>query len=497
MSNNNLNNLNDRELEKALEITLSLKTPDEEITNSVTPWKKAMTMALCGITFTILTPDFFYINYILPIIGSFLLLFGFRRMRIDSREFKACYILSWAKIAASVFAVFLNSTIYASGDLGSTVGNINLVVSLISSFGLITALTLAIRKTQINANMPVNIKSAIAMMILYLVMLIWALLETEVPLFGWAVIISYIAILVNLHKIIKSIDKAGYSIKSVSSKISDKSIAIILIIVIVSGIVCGYLFFHSYDMQWEEFSSEEHASVAEIKKDLKNKGFPENVLNDMSNEDIEACKGALKVYSETEEQFVDESIDELGINFNAHETKEIRFTHILLRLDEEGDMWRYITYFEWLGPENFYGTEAIQIWSDHGCHWVDSNGYFGRVLYTENGKDYASPFFEFGNQSYIDETPILGGSKNDVFAKFSFPEGDLKQRGYISYTGEAKGTITGAWINYCHQKTFLQYPVTSAAKNRQKDLSTDSGAFVVIYDIYNFFIDKENGFEPE
>lgn len=488
MSNGKINNLNDRELEKALEITLASKTPGEEITKSVTPWKKAMTMALYGIAFTMLTPNIFYINYVLPMIGSFLLLFGFRRMRNDSREFKACYILSWVKIAVSIFAVFLNSTIYASGDLGSAVGNVNMSISLASSLGLMVALALAVRKTQIKAGLSVNVKSAVAMIILYIILLVWALLGTEVPVLGWAVIISYIVILVNLHKIIKSIDTAGYVIENSSSKIPDKALGLVLIAVIAASIACGYLFFHGYDMHWEEVSSEEHTAVEEMKEELKDKGFPENVLNDMSREDIEACKGALEVYSETEERSVDESLSDLGINPDDPETKEIRFTHVILLLDGERDEWRYIHHFEWINGDDFYGTEAIQIWHQYANSWIDYDSFIGRVLYTENGITYAAPYYMFDNEKYVNDHVILGGLYDEAFARFSFPAGRLKQRGYVSYVGAASDNayFTGSWINYNHQKTFLQYPVTSAAKSRQKDLSYDNGAYIVVDDVFLF-----------
>ncbi len=489
MTERHLNNFADRDLEKALEITLSPKTPDEVVVNCVTPWKKAMTMALLGIAFTMLTPNLFYLNYILPAIGIPLLFFGFRRLRGDSREFRVCFIISAIKTALCILNLFFNSTIYSSGDYGNTAKNILLSLSLMNTFALIISLIFAIKKTQLRANLPVKIRSLIAMAVLYIILLVWALLGVSIPILGWAVIISYIAILVNIHKILKDIDTAGYCVKPSPVKISDTVAGILLIAVTALGIVSGYLFFHSYDMKWNSVSQSENASVIKTKEKLKKLGLPETVLDDMSDEDIIACKDAVSVYSETAEYSVDESYEVVGfiINPDDRETKEIRFTHILICLDKERNLWMYLEHFEWINGDNFYGTEAIQLWTSHGSRWTDPDSYSGRVLYTENGKTYFSPFFALGSEGYEDETPILGGKKNDVFAKFSFPSGNLRQRGYICYIGNGKSeTHTGCWLNYNHQKTFLQYPVTSAAKSRQKDLSTDNGAFIVIDDIYNF-----------
>ena len=494
MNNQDFKNLSDRELESALSISLSDKAPIEEITNSVTPWKKAMTKALLGIAFTALTPAILWLNYILPAIGIVLLLLGFRKLRHESKEFRACYVLSIIKVGICILNLFLYSTIYGSDDYETDFHNIISVLSVIVTFLIIIFLTMAIRKAQIKASLPVKIRSAIAMIILYVILLVWSILQLEIPLLGYAAVISYIIILINLFRIMKDIDTAGYAIEAAPVKISDKIVCLLLIFITAISIVCGFVFFHSYNMQWKEFSQSEHNQVSEIKEDLLSKGFPERVLNDMSAKDIAACKDAVKVYSETEEYSVDESFDLLGfiINPDNPDTKEIRFTHVMISLNQERNIWMCLDHFEWLNGDNFYGTEAIQIWSDHGSNWTDLDSYSGRVLYDENGKTYSSPYFSFTNESYINEHPILGGKTNDIFAKFSFPTGNLNQRGYVCYIGDEKATgLTGSWINYNHQKTFLQYPVESAAKSRQTNSAVANGAFIMILDAFSFFSDKE------
>ena len=214
----------------------------------------------------------------------------------------------------------------------------------------------------------------------------------------------------------------------------------------------------------------------------------------MSNKDIIACKNAVKIYSETEEYSVDESLDLLGFTINPDNpnTNEIRFTHLMISLDKERKLWMYLNHFEWLNGDNFYGTEAIQIWSSHGSAWTDCDSYSGRVLYDKNGKTYSSPYFSFTDESYINKTPILGGEESDVFAKFSFPSGNLKQRGYVCYIGDEKWDgFAGTRMNYNHQKTFLQYPVKSAAKSRQTDYTVSNGAFILIMDSFSFFTDTK------
>lgn len=496
MSKQDWNSLNEQEFDKALEISLSPKTPDEEIVKQVTPWRKSVTMALLGIAFTTLTPEIFYLNYILPAIGIILGVLGFRKLRRESKEFKACYILSIFKTVVYIFDFSRLSTVYNSGDYDNAFMYFISVPSIIASFLIFIFFTLAIRNAQLKADLPVKIKSSAAMIILYIILLIWAILTVEIPILGWAVIISYIVILINIYRILKDIDTAGYAIESAPVKIPDGVAAVLIVLVTVAGIVCGYLFFHSYDMQWQEFSQSEHSEVEEIKENLLSMGFPERVLNDMSAEDIEMCGDAVKVFSEVEEWSVDESLDILGFEVNSDnpETMEIRFTHVLLKIDEERNEWRYIHNFEWINGDNFYGTEAIQIWCNYSTEWVDPNSYVGRVLYTENGKDYAAPFFSYVQDNFRNTSAVFANiNQSDVFAKFSFPEGNLNQRGYVSYVGSPNGdTLTGSWINYNHQKTWMQFPVTSAAKSRQKILTSHNGAFVMFDDVFLFHTDTES-----
>lgn len=495
MNKDNLNILSEKEFDDILKNTLNAKPPNEDIAKSITPWKKAFNTAILGMALSSLVPNILLMNYILPVIGTLLSIAGFRILRQENKHFRACYILSAVKAVMAVLNCIFSATVYSTVEVNHPLGKTLGFAGFAATFLIFIFFTLAIRQTQIKANIPVNIRNPVAMIFLYLVIGLLSLLQYNGIIIGWSVIIGYIVIAVNFFRIPKTLDSAGYVIKSAPVRVHMAFISVFVTLCVVAGVVCGYMFFHNFPMKWEETPTQEPTEITEIKEHLLSLGFPERVLDDMSEDDISACKNATKVFYETEEQSVDEEIDFLGINPDDPETKEIRFTHILIKDNCPHEQWRLIHHFEWINGDDFYGTEAIQIWSQYAKYkaLVNRNSYSGRVLYTENGKNYASPFYSFTTESYKYDLVVFDKStQTDMFANFSFPAGNLKQRGYVSYSFYLNSdTSTGSWINYNHQKTWMQFPVVSAAESRRKDSTVSNGAFIMILDAFTFFTDTE------
>ena len=91
--------------------------PPEEIVDAVNPWKQAMNRILWGMAFTTITFQFWNLDYILPMIGMFLMLFGFRTLREENKWFKTCWQLMLVRITYFVFMCIFNATIYRSMHL--------------------------------------------------------------------------------------------------------------------------------------------------------------------------------------------------------------------------------------------------------------------------------------------------------------------------------------------------------------------------------------------
>ena len=107
----------------------------------------------------------------------------------------------------------------------------------------------------------------------------------------------------------------------------------------------------------------------------------------------------------------------------------------------------------------------------------------GRVLCEQNGQSYAAPYYFLGEQ-----TCTAGGfpwqqhAGNDVFAAFSMLPGGERCRGYLTYPMEKvrDGFIVNGWLDYTHQKTWLQYPAVTALEKRLAGSWNHDGAFRTI-----------------
>ena len=88
--------------------------PPEEIVRSVTPWRRAMDRVLTGSALRAVTLSLFGLQYLLPALGTLLLLLGYRALRRENRWFRACFAMAAAETAYSIPLLALNtSSVYA------------------------------------------------------------------------------------------------------------------------------------------------------------------------------------------------------------------------------------------------------------------------------------------------------------------------------------------------------------------------------------------------
>ena len=90
------------------------KLPPQDIAEEETLWKKSINRVLVGITFTAITLNFALLNYILPAIGTLLLLLGFRSLQHENKWFKRCFVISIIRTVYFFWVLILNTTILQS-----------------------------------------------------------------------------------------------------------------------------------------------------------------------------------------------------------------------------------------------------------------------------------------------------------------------------------------------------------------------------------------------
>ena len=489
MSNHKQENMNDSDFEAMLANSVS-ELPPDDIIAEVTPWKKSTNRVLIGLALTTVTLNFWCLNYILPAIGTVLMLLGFRTLRKENKWFKACFGVSIAKAAYFFPFLIINTTIYQEQFQDSAVSAVLTAVSLILPFIEFICLWRGFISVQKKAGLTPHAKEIIALIIWYAILCPLAFIQYEGFIIAGIMIIAYVFIIRNLYKLSKELDDAGYAIKATPIKITDSCFVISLAAVLIIGGVCGYLFGSSYHMKWQPINSAEHNEVEDIKSNLTNLGFPEYVLNDLSAEDIMSCKGALQVIVDTEDRSFNDENSVLTEIANS-DNQNIRLTGVGVKVPDDKEKWVIFHHFIWTESPKFYGTESIQLWPayNHIEGWTSAGDVTGRILYDKDGETYVADYYSLDTVTYESNDVFFGSQNNtDVFAAFSMPRSGSNHRGYLAYSvyGAHGDYIMDSWFNYTHQQSPLQYPVMTAKQKRMTNMWNDAGAFKTVQNTLQF-----------
>lgn len=484
MTNRNWDPANEQAFDALLQNSLS-ELPPDDVVKEVTPWRRAMNRILTGLALNLITLNFLNLNFILPTIGLLLLLLGFRALRRENGWFKGCYILTILRLAYVLPTLVLNATVYQSAFYASPVIPFLTALNLALMFAVLFCFWRGLRAVQKKAGLPGQSAGAAALMAWSVLICLLALTNYEGLFLGLVFFLIYILILRSLFRLSGKLDEAGYVIRPAPVRVPDRTLTAVILVFLSIGLACAYLFFNRYPMEWQPQSVTEDAETAEIKEQLISLGFPEDVLADLTEDDVRSCQGALQVV-------VNVDVMDVSNEFTHSPEQALRFTGIAVQLPGERQQWKLFHHFQWTGNPTFYGTEAILLWpysASYGPDWTTataqppySGEITGQVLYDKDGQVYAAPFYALEAELYT--SPFFSGAQasTDIFASFSLPRSGENHRGYVSYTFSAltDNIKIYSWMNYTHQRLWFQYPVRTAREERIA--VSDAGTFFTIQD---------------
>lgn len=474
--------------------------PPEEIVADVTPWRRAMERVLFGLALCTITLNFLCLNYILPAIGTVLLVLGFRALRRENPWLGGCFVCAVLRAACVFPSLILNTTILPGDAFRSAAA----VVSAALMLALLLCFWQGLRAVLRKAGLPAQGGGAGSLLAWYVLMCVLAAVHYT----GWivpiAMLVGYVCILRSLLRLSGALDEAGYAIVPQPVRVTDRCIALVLAAALGIGCTLGYLFGSRYRMDWQPADTSEQTQTEATRQQLLALGFPEAVLNDLTPEDIAACDGALRVVVEVEDHPVNdgrtvlrrESDGEGGVvsvQDTVYDVRELRLTGVAVQLPGERETWRVYHHFLWTTDPGFCGTEALQIWpADENMQdgWRFAGDVTGRVLHDRDGQTFTAPYHTLERQTYTADSVFFGQRTNsDLFAAFSMPRHAEHARGYVAYTAAAvqSGYLLNSWCNYTHQQSLLQYPAVTAMEKRLTSAFGNAGAFRTVQDALQFF----------
>lgn len=474
--------------------------PPEEIVADVTPWRRAMERVLFGLALCMVTLNFWCLNYLLPAIGTVLLLLGFRALRRENPWLGGCFVCAVLRAACVFPSLILNTTILPGDAFRSAAAAVSAALMLT----LLLCFWQGLRAVRRKAGLPAQGGGAGALLVWYVLMCVLAAVHYTGLLVPIAMLVGYVCILRSLFQLSRALDEAGYAIAPQPVRVTDRCIALVLAAALGIGCTLGYLFGSSYRMDWQPADASEQTQTAAIRQQLLDLGFPEAVLNDLTPEDIAACGGALRVVVEVEDYPVNDGRTVLWEAYNeknerhyvqdtVYDVKELRLTGVAVQLPGERETWRVFHHFLWTTDPGFCGTEALQIRPAYRSipeGWSAAGDVTGRVLYDRDGQTFTASYHTLGRQTYTADSVFFGQRTNsDLFAAFSMPRHAESARGYVAYSaaGAQSGYLLSSWCNYTHQQSLLQYPAVTAMEKRMTSAFGNTGAFYTVQHALQFF----------
>ncbi|MDE7218982.1 MAG: hypothetical protein K2O45_05095 [Oscillospiraceae bacterium] len=497
MNDRELRSLSDEELEALMQAGASSLPPDDNLAAEIPPWRKAINRALLGIALNLVTFNFWCLNYILPFIGTLLLLLGFRAIRRENRGFTLCWHLAVLQAVVRYGITILNATVWQAEIYQLLAMQALPYVMSVLSFIQILGLRSGFRTARQKVGLPPAAPGTTALAVWFLIICILALMSYT-GFLGWLLIIAYFIILRTLWKLPRQMEEAGYAIEPAPVRLSDRTLGGMIFIAAAAGIACGYLFASGYDMDWQPLSPAGQTGLEELRTELLDLGFPEVVLDDLLTEDLAACEGVLRIITDQKDfpvnggRIVIREENGYRVQTREYDVNELRLTSVAVELPGERERWHIIHHFEWIVDPGFYGTESMQFWPAYHLAegWSKGSEASGRVLYDQDGVTYTAPYHYLGELSYQSNSIFWGTQQNtDLFAAFSFPAKGQRQRGYVAYDAleNEDGYIIDSWINYTHQNTWFQYPVQTAMENRMQGSWNLSGKFKLVQTAIQFY----------
>ena len=452
----------------------------------VNPWREAMWLVLWGMGLTTITFNFLYLDMILPALGGILLVLGFRTLRQENRALQWCWRLSIA--IASV-----RSASFALAALPVDVKSIPAYAVMAMTFALYCCLwrgMVGVSRAA-GAEKPAA-PAAGALVIFYAVICALAFLELSGWLAVLPVLIAYIVILRNLVKLARSLADTGYAIHAAPVRLPSTAVLWGYLGLTLAAVLLAMFLGQRYPMNWQV--RDDAPQDETIRAELLDLGFPEQVLDDLTAEEAAHMSGAVKVYTETEPLYEDETYREVTTSvwnedppprweyssaekqpdgsyrytYRVYDLYEGFVTHVVVLVEEAGRQRAVVLHYAAIdrpfGDCLAEGMEIWPVWQSNEESWSPGGWYSGRLLCEKDGQSYAADFYSVESGSY-ETTNIFGTTQNTgMIAEWSRMNHSGNVRAYLLYDAEmltSELPSLYSWCNYVRQ-TKPVYPFRDA-----------------------------------
>ena len=485
--------------------------PPQDVVREVSPLGGTVKLITWGLTLCSVTLN---IGSLLPLLmrvsGTLLCLIGFRRLRRENGWFRACYGLSILRLALDWAGELRQTTLLRPpAALETAVLTVSVLALLALSFCLWRGLLAARRK----AGQPPRATAAGALCLWYAVLFGVLSLAggTVTGWFVWLPLLLYLVLLWRLFRLGREMEDSRYVLDPAPIRLTDGKLALLLLTAAAVLALCGYTFFTRLPMDWQPDTPVSQEAEA-IRQELRDLNFPEEVLRDLSEEDLLACQGATRVVVQQKLEELDG--DALGVDRYTGDWRTIaedwgkgRYdllsTGVAVQLPaEDGELrWRLFHHFLWVEPRRHPSADCLRLVSpsfidgqgyDISAAWRQDSDCTGRLLYEEEGVTLTAPYAVLERESWQEENAFgWTNSSTDYFAEFSLPDMAENARGYLSYTvcgpGELETYKMESWFCYYGIKNWPFFPAATSRESWRQDSWNARDRYYSMLDMLQFW----------
>lgn len=464
--------------------------PPQDVVREVTPLGGTVKLITWGLTLCSVTLN---IGSLLPLLmrvsGTLLCLIGFRRLRRENGWFRACYGLAILRLALDWAGELCQTTLLRPpAALETAVLAVSVLALLALSFCLWRGLLAARRK----AGQPPRATAAGALCLWYAVLfgVLFLAGGTVTGWFVWLPLLLYLVLLWRLFRLGREMEDSRYVLDPAPVRLTDGRLALLLLTAAAVLALCGYTFFTRLPMDWQPDAPVSQEAEA-IRQELRDLNFPEEVLRDLSEEDLLACQGATRVI--VQQKLEDLDGDALGVDRYTGDWRTIAedwgkgrcdllSTGVAVQLPaEDGELrWQLFHHFLWVEPRRHPSADCLRLMPSvgrenrNGAAWRQDSDCTGRLLYEEDGVTLTAPYAVLERESWQEENAFgWTSSSTDYFAEFSLPDMAENARGYLTYSirgpAELETCAVDSWFFYDCVKNWPFFPAATSRESWRQD----------------------------
>ena len=490
------------EFDRSLMEDLSQLPPAPGEVESYTPWRAAMTKILWGMGLTTFRFEFFYLQYILPLLGAALLYLGYRSLRRENRWFRLCWVLSGVLLAVHMATDILTATPVMGWITQNPALNWGLTWPLV---GMQLLLLFALWRGTRAAFASVGeaeprdwLKRGLVCYLLSLAIALWSEL---VPLtqddgfFGPSILEQYewlyygrsiafialqIYLLVCIARQSGALADRGYAITPVPVRFAP-TVFLGLVILVLAGSVTAALWLSSRApaLEAQPLSAVHAEEYSSVRAHLVDLGMDADLANSLDETELERCRDALAVYDLP----LTHAYGEHTYN-REDETGRADVEYVTLRswaVQLPDDQVRYYLTFRWLQNPEYNIRDGL---TGDPSSYDPSYDFSARILWDQDGQTWsAAPTVHLGGGETPEELPDwalewydyelenLGHLAYIPWCQFSFPADSENRWGWMAWSqdltdrqdrSDDAGTLYYlSLLFYRHQVSWLHYPYYS------------------------------------